>query len=204
MTSNGMADLTAAMAAVGSVVDGVRDDQWSAGTPCGDWSVQQLTGHLVGGDQLFPAILSGTPMPPLEELRRWAAEDRLGADPSAAYREAAGALLAAFELPGVLDEVHGFPVGPLPGRAAIQLRTVETLVHGWDLATATGQRLPSHADALAEGVLAFSRQLLARLPEGRHPFAPSRPVAGDAPALDRLVALLGREPDAAQMGGRSS
>jgi uncharacterized protein (TIGR03086 family) len=81
---------------------------------------------------------------------------------------------------------------------------VETLVHGWDLATATGQRLPGSADALAEGVLDFSRALLARLPEGRHPFAPPRPVADDAPALDRLVALLGRDPAAAQIGGRSS
>jgi uncharacterized protein (TIGR03086 family) len=204
MTSNGVQNLAAAMAAVGSVVDGVHDDQWSAGTLCGDWSVRQLTDHLVSGDRLFAAILSGTPMPPLEELRRRAAEDHLGPDPSATYREASQQLLAAFEGPGVLDQVHGFPVGPLPGRAAIQLRTVETLVHGWDLATATGQRLPASADAPAEGVLGFSGELLARLPEGRHPFAPSRPVADDAPALDRLVALLGRDPGAGQMGGRSS
>ena len=203
MSSHGAEELSAAIAVVGTVVDDVRDDQWSAATPCEDWSVRQLTGHLVGGNRLFASILSGTPMPPLDELRRWAAEDQLGADPPSAYREAAGALLAAFELPGVLDAVHRFPVGPLPGRAAIALRTVETLVHGWDLATATGQRLGPPADELADGVLGFSRDLLTRLPEGRHPFAPSRPVADDAPALDRLVALLGRTPDA-QMGGRSS
>ena len=202
-THDGAAELAAAMDAVGAVVDGVGDDQWSAPTPCGDWSVRQLTDHLVSGDRLFAAILSGTPMPPMEELRRRSAEDHLGPDPSAAYRTAARELLAAFDRPGVLDEVHGFPVGPLPGRAAIQLRTVETLVHGWDLATATGQRLPGSADPLAERVLDFSRDLLARLPEGRHPFGPSRPVADDAPGLDRLVALLGRDPDA-QIGGRSS
>lgn len=203
MSANGAENLAAAMEAVGTVVDGVRDDQWSAPTGCGDWSVRQVTGHLVSGDRLFAAILSGTPMPPLEELRRRSAEDGLGADPPAAYREAARALLAAFDRPGVLEEVHGFPVGQLPGRAAIQLRTVETLVHGWDLAAATGQRLLPSADALADGVLDFSRQLLARLPEGRHPFAPSRPVADDAPGLDRLVALLGRKPGG-QIGGRSS
>jgi uncharacterized protein (TIGR03086 family) len=203
MTSTGAENLGAAMAAVGTVVDGVGNDQWSDATPCGDWSVRQLTDHLVSGDRLFSAILAGTPMPPLEELRRRWSEDHLGPDPSGAYRTAAGELLAAFDRPGALDEVHRFPVGPLPGRAAIQLRTVETLVHGWDLATATGQRLPASADALAENVLDFSRELLARLPEGRHPFAPSRPVAGDAPAMERLVALLGRDPDA-QMGGRSS
>ena len=203
MTSDGAEALSAALAVAGTVVDGVRDDQWSDATPCDGWSVRQLTNHLVGGNRLFASILSGTPMPPLDELRRWAAEAHLGPDPAAAYREAAEELLAAFELPGVLDQVHGFPVGQLPGRAAMALRTVETLVHGWDLAAATGQRLPPPADELADGVLGFSRDLLARLPEGRHPFAPSRPVGDDAPALDRLVALLGREPDA-QMGGRSS
>jgi uncharacterized protein (TIGR03086 family) len=203
MSPNSVENLAAAIAVVGPVVDGVRDDQWSAATPCGDWSVRQLTDHVVSGDRLFATILSGTPMPPPEELRRRAAEDHLGSHPSAAYREAARELLAAFELPGVLDAVHGFPVGPLPGRAAIQLRTVETLVHGWDLATATGQQLPASADSLAERVLGFSRQLLTRIPEDRRPFGPPCPASDDAPALDRLLALLGREPGV-QIGGRSS
>ena len=75
MTSAGAEDLGAAMAAVGTIVDGVGNDQWSAATPCGDWSVRQLTDHLVSGDRLFTAILSGTPMPPLEELRRRSSED---------------------------------------------------------------------------------------------------------------------------------
>jgi len=40
----------------------------------------------------------------------------------------------------------------------------------------------------------FGRDLLDRMPEERRPFAPSRPVAGDAPPIDRLAALLGRIP----------
>jgi uncharacterized protein (TIGR03086 family) len=71
------------------------------------------------------------------------------------------------------------------------VRTVETLVHGWDLARATGRPTP-FPDELVEAELAFSRDLLERIPEGRQPFAPSRPVADDAPAIDRLAALLGR------------
>jgi uncharacterized protein (TIGR03086 family) len=193
MSPNSVENLAAAIAVVGPVVDGVRDDQWSAATPCGDWSVRQLTDHVVSGDRLFATILSGTPMPPLEELRRRAAEDHLGSRPSAAYREAARELLAAFELPGVLDEVHGFPVGPLPGRAAIQLRPVETLVHGWDLATATGQPVP-FTDSEADDVLRRARVTLR--PEYRGPdTAMGEEVeapAGAAPIV-RLAAFMGRD-----------
>ena len=57
MTStNGAQNLAAALDAVATVVDGVPDDQWSAPTPCTDWSVRQLTDHLVSGNRLFAAI----------------------------------------------------------------------------------------------------------------------------------------------------
>ena len=204
MSSNGLGNLASALRDVGSVVAELRDDQWAASTPCGDWSVRQLTDHLVSGNLLFAAILSGSPMPPPAELRQRATEDTLGDDAAAAYQSAAQALLAAFELPGALDQVHVFPVGPLPGHAAVHLRTVEALVHGWDLATATGQRLPPSTESVAGSLLDFSRELRARIPEGRHPFGPSVAVAEGAPALDRLVALLGRVPAGAQIGGRSS
>jgi uncharacterized protein (TIGR03086 family) len=103
--------------------------------------------------------------------------------------------------PGALERTHTVPVGTLPGPAVVHLRTVETLVHGWDLARATGRRAP-FPDELAEAELTFSRDLLGRLPEGRQPFATSRPVPDDAPAIDRLAALLGRAPEPAGSGGR--
>jgi uncharacterized protein (TIGR03086 family) len=92
--------------------------------------------------------------------------------------------------------VHTVPVGTLPGRAVVHLRTVETLVHGWDLARATGRTVP-FPDELAEHELTFSRDLLGRVPEGRQPFAPSVAVTDAAPAIDRLAALLGRSPEQA-------
>lgn len=71
------------------------------------------------------------------------------------------------------------------------LRITELLVHGWDLARATGQpaRFP---DGLAQQELAFSRGALSAIPPERTPFAPSRPAGPDAPAIDQLAALLGR------------
>jgi uncharacterized protein (TIGR03086 family) len=82
--------------------------------------------------------------------------------------------------------------GTVPGAVALHLRITELLVHGWDLAWATGQAVAFPEDA-AEQELAFSRQALKDIPPGRRPFAPPEPVAGDAPAIDRLAACLGRQ-----------
>ncbi len=85
------------------------------------------------------------------------------------------------------------PIGAVPGVVALHLRITESLVHGWDLAHSTGQPTDVLPDDLAEHELQFSRRQLPDLPPGRHPFAPSQPVPDDAPALDRLAALLGRD-----------
>lgn len=185
--------LAAALDRAAQLVDAVGPDQWERPTPCGDWTVRQLLNHLVGGNRLFTRVLRGEQLPPPDQLGRRSGEDQLGDDPAAAFRETAGELLDAFGLPGVLERAHTVPAGTLPGPAVLHLRTVETLVHGWDLARATGRPAP-FPEELAEGELAFSRDLLGRLPEGRQPFAPPQPVGDDAPSIDRLAALLGRAP----------
>jgi uncharacterized protein (TIGR03086 family) len=203
MTDDPFRPLATALDGAGQLVAAVRAQQWDDPTPCADWSVRQLVNHLVGGNRLVIRVLSGEPLPPPEQLGRRGHVDQLGDDPAGAFRTTAEDLLAALRRPGVLERAHALPAGTLPGPAVVHLRTVETLVHGWDLACATGQPVP-FPDELAAGELAFSRDLLGRLPEGRQPFAPPRPVPDDAPALDRLVALLGRAPRRGQIGGRSS
>jgi uncharacterized protein (TIGR03086 family) len=195
--------LATALTATGRLVDTLGGDEWDLPTPCADWTVRQLVGHIVGGNRLVARALRGDQLPPQEQLGRRDPGDQLGDDPSAAWRESADDLLAAFGAPGVLERAHTVPAGTLPGPAVLHLRVVETLVHGWDLARATGREL-AVPDQLAEAELAFSRDLLGRLPEGRTPFAPPQPVADGASALDRLAALLGRAPRDAQTGGRSS
>lgn len=169
------------------LVGAVQDQQWTAPTPCSEWTVHDLVNHLVGGNRLFARILGGEPMPPLAELRR----DMLGADPVGANREAAEALLVAFRQPGALERLVSVPIGTVPGIAALHLRVVESLVHGWDLAQATDQHA-DFPDELVEPELVFARARLGDLPPGRTPFAHPQPVADDAPAIDRLAALLGR------------
>jgi uncharacterized protein (TIGR03086 family) len=193
VTDTLLTPLAAALDGTGRLIVAVTGEQWHLPTPCTDWTVRQLVNHLVGGNRLITRVLRGEPLPPLDQLGRRGSEDQLGNDPATAYRTSANELLEGLRAPGVLERPHTVPAGTLPGPAVVHLRIVETLVHGWDLARATSQQVP-FPDDLAEPELTFSRDLLGRLPEGRQPFAPSRPVADDAPPIDRLAALLGRTP----------
>jgi uncharacterized protein (TIGR03086 family) len=179
------ADLDRTLAATATVVAGIGPSQWTAPTPCTELDVRAELDHLVRGNLVFVAIIRGEqwPVP---------GTDHLGSDPLAAYEEAAAGLREVFARPGVLQNEYTAPFGTGTGARLAHVRIVENLVHGWDLAKATGQRavLP---DDVAERALARSRRHLTTRPEGPGaPFAPEVPVPDHAPAVDRLAGFLGR------------
>jgi uncharacterized protein (TIGR03086 family) len=170
--------------AVAGLISNIRPGQWSAPTPCTDWTVRQLVNHLIGMNRVFAALLTGQPTPP-----RLSA-DHVEDDPVGAYRDSAAALQAAFSRPGALERTYRGPLGTATGAERLQIRLYDLLAHGWDLAQATEQPadLP---DDLAEQSLAFARtQLTEQARPGR--FGPAQIVAKQAPAIERLVAFLGR------------
>jgi uncharacterized protein (TIGR03086 family) len=162
----------------GQLVAGIKPDQWGEPTPCAEWDVQSLVAHLINGNTMFAAAIAGQ-APTYKSLR-------------AGFDESAATLLAAFRQPGALEKVVTVPFGRVPGVIALHLRLTELLVHGWDLARATGQPtdFPEH---VVEQELAFTVGALAGMPPERRPFEPPKRVADSAPALDRLVARLGRD-----------
>jgi uncharacterized protein (TIGR03086 family) len=173
----------------GRLITGVRAEQWTLPTPCTDWSVRDLVNHLITGNDLFARVVLGDSSGAVRtstDVRPDQCAD--------AYRESAEALLAAFASPGAMDRLVTVPFGTVPGVVALHLRLVEALVHGWDLARATGQPL-RYDEEIAERALEFTRMKLADVPPDRSPFGVPRPVPDDAPALDRLAACLGRDPE---------
>lgn len=185
-------DLAASLRAVGDLIADVPRDQWSAPTPCAAWNVRELVDHMVLGHRLFSGILRREAAVEPGALDPESA-DVLGGDPAGAYRAAVADLLGAFRQPGVLEQVWQVPAGAVPGSAAVHLRAVEDLVHGWDLSRATGLELRV-PDELVEPEVEFARSKLADVPPDRSPFAAPESVPATAPALDRLAGVLGRAP----------
>lgn len=103
---------------------------------------------------------------------------------------------AAFDQPGVLERTYHGPLGAATGAERLHVRIYDLLAHGWDLAQATGQTVELPGD-LAEQALTFVQIQLSTQPRSGR-FGPAQPVSDDAPAIDRLVAFLGRPVNAGQ------
>ncbi|MDQ3527919.1 MAG: TIGR03086 family metal-binding protein, partial [Actinomycetota bacterium] len=79
----------------------------------------------------------------------------------------------------------------LPGEVAGLVALNEVVLHGWDLARATGQGYDID-DATATAVLGFVSQIGDHEREAM--FGPALPAPDDADALDHALALSGRDP----------
>jgi uncharacterized protein (TIGR03086 family) len=158
-----------ALDVVGDLITKIRPEQWSAPTPCSEWTVRQLINHLIGMNRVFAALLADEPPPPRPSA------DHVEDDPVGAYRGSAATLQAAFGQPGVLERIFRGPLGAATGADRLQIRLYDLLAHGWDLAQATGHpaKLP---EDLAEQSVAFAQaQLTEQARAGR--FDPAQRIA---------------------------
>jgi uncharacterized protein (TIGR03086 family) len=183
-------DLAPQAAEVARVVAAVRDDQLGAPTPCAGTSVAALLDHLHG---LAIAMRMAAEKTPLDSPPTAAAES-LPADWRARIPLELDSLVASWQLPSAW-------VGParaggvtMPAAVMGVVALNEVLVHGWDLAVATGQ--PYAVDgASVQACLDHAVWFAEAVPEGRDQiYGPVVPVPGSAPVLDRLLGLTGRDP----------
>ena len=121
-------------AAFGERVHAV-DGRWEAPSPLPGWTVRQLVNHLVNEERWTPPLLSGST---IEEVGPRFDGDLLGVDPVAAFDDAAAAALAAVRADGALDATVHLSFGDHPAREYAMQLAADHLVHGWDLAVATG------------------------------------------------------------------
>jgi uncharacterized protein (TIGR03086 family) len=171
----------------GAVVERLRDDQWDNPTPCTGWSARAVVGHVIHGSRMIMAIAAGAaPVPPATDPASIAGDDPTGA--WRARRDEIEQGLGRVDLDAEVATLQGsLRVDDGLGQAVI-----EPLVHGWDLASATGQpiQLPDH---LVVPLLATLEPLDEVIrPSGM--FADRQPIANDASAQDRLLSFVGRRP----------
>jgi uncharacterized protein (TIGR03086 family) len=176
-------DLTA------SVIAAVDDDQWERPSPCRRFDVERLVKHVIGATRWFAAIPERHIDPEEETI-----ELRVPS-PEAVYRDAVAAGRDAWADPALLAEVYTFAWGQMSGQTAAEWMLLETLVHGWDIAASTDQ--PYDPDA---ALVTAATEVVERLDEAvlraDGMFGPPVEVPADAPAFDRLLGLLGRDPAA--------
>jgi uncharacterized protein (TIGR03086 family) len=170
-------------AVVGDLIGRIGGDQWAAPTPCTEWSVRDVVGHLVGMNLVLVAMFEEGPMPER-------GVDRLGADPAGAFLRSAAALQAAAARPGVLEQSQATRIGSATGADRLQWRVVDLLAHGWDLEQATGLAADLPSDVAGQAFTFARAQLPGQPRAGR--FADPQPIGDRAPAIDRLAAFTGR------------
>ncbi|UGY92095.1 TIGR03086 family metal-binding protein [Streptomyces gobiensis] len=167
----------------------VTDGQWSAPTPCTEWTVRDLVNHLVSEHLWAPWLLRGATV--MEVGDRFEG-DVLGDDPVAAWEQAATASHAAFHDPHALEGTVDTSGGPTPAEEYAWQMTSDLTVHAWDLARGIGadSRLDEELAAAVYDKVAPQ----ANAWQGMGIFAPPVPVREPVKAQDKLVALLGRQP----------
>jgi len=172
----------------GRIVLAVRPEQLVLPTPCRDWDVRLLLNHIIGGNYMFAEVAAGGRADAAGTM-----DDHTLPDPGTNYLASADAVMAAWAQPGAMERRCHMPFGDIPAGAAVSIHFLDIVVHGWDLARATGQDTTIEPD-LAEEALDISHGLLS--PELRETgvFGPEVPISADNPLHDRLVAFMGRRP----------
>jgi uncharacterized protein (TIGR03086 family) len=173
-----------AAAAATAIVNGIGDDQYDLPSPCDEWTVRGVLNHIVVGNTTVRAITAGRRHPDRTA-------DRLGRDPKAAFAASITDTRAVLSEPGLFERTVTTPVGEAPGVLLVHMRVAELVVHGWDLATATGQSTDIDPE-LADHVMANWKARSGDKPRTLVPFAEPQPVPAHACAADRLAGYLGR------------
>jgi uncharacterized protein (TIGR03086 family) len=162
-------------------------------TPCGPWTLAELLAHMTVQHDGFARAATGV----VTDVEQW--QPPVLTDPVGDYVAAANGAIAAFADDAVLDRRWSLPELSteiaFAGRRAISFHFIDGVVHSWDVAKALQVAFHPEPDVL-EAALAVAEAVpdgASRVAPGAA-FAPSVAAPDGASTLDRIVALLGRDP----------
>jgi uncharacterized protein (TIGR03086 family) len=122
-------------AARAEALDGLPPDRWSGATPCDDWDVRALLNHIVYEDLWTVPLMEGAT---IEEVGDRYEGDLLGDDPLAATRAACDMAVTAAASGIVAGNTVHLSFGDVPAEEYARQLAADHMIHGWDLAVATG------------------------------------------------------------------
>jgi uncharacterized protein (TIGR03086 family) len=187
-------DLGPAATRMADLVRAIPDDLLSGPTPCPDYTVGDLVDHVGGLSFAFTAAAR-------KDLGAAGAQgpsgdaSRLGTDWRSRIPGQLAALAEAWRDPDAWTGMTQAGGLDLPGEIAGLVALDELVLHGWDIARATGQLYDCDKTTL-EAVYGFVAQFSAPGQEAQREglFGPVVAVPESAPLLDRVVGLAGRDP----------
>jgi len=128
-------------------VKAVGPEQWNDPTPCSEWSVRDLVNHVVGEDLWTGPLMRGST---IEEVGDRFDGDLLGDQPAEtalnAAEEATAAVAETLPTQGTVQ----LSFGETPMDEYVNQLAADHLIHGWDLAAATGGDTQLDPELVAE------------------------------------------------------
>jgi uncharacterized protein (TIGR03086 family) len=184
-------DLEPAARRMACLVAAVPDDALARPTPCRRYTVGDLLHHIGGAALAFRAAAVKRPLPggPSGDAAR------LGPDWRTAIPADVLALAEAWRQPDAWTGMTAAGGVDLPGSVAGLVALDELVIHGWDVARASGQAYDCDRRVLEvvhRFVMQFSGPGQEAAREGL--FGPVVEVPEEAPLLDRVIGLSGRDP----------
>ena len=165
-------------------VAAVDPDDWSNPSPCREWTARDVVGHVID--------VHGMMLRPLETGLSEAPS--VADDPLGAFQSARADLERVLDDPDRADTAYDGMFGRTSVSATVdQFMGFDLVVHGWDLARATGQD-ETIPEPEVDRILAFVDQLGTTTMRENGVTGPEVAVPGDAPKQDRMLGLLGRDP----------
>ena len=169
-------------------VGGVGADQWDAPSDCDPWTVRELVNHVVTGNYWAAELGSGLT---IEQVGDRLDGDVLGRAPLAVYDDSSLLAGAVFRAPGALDRPCAVSYGPVPGSVYCGHRFLDVLIHGWDVATSTGQDTTLDPDLVEACFAVIEPQMDMLAASGM--FGTRIDLPDDAGRQAQLLGLLGRQ-----------
>jgi len=192
-----VASFLTAQSAFAERVRAVREDQWHAPTPDTEWDVAELVSHLIDENQWVPPLLHGLDLESagkvVEGSRTLPVDGGVGANLAEVWNEAAVGAADAWKEPGAIERTVALSRGPTSARDYIGEMIFDHIVHAWDLGAAIGYDAPLPADVV-EAVYDIAKSM-GDLSAFGDMFKPAVSVSDDAPTIDKLIALTGRQPN---------
>lgn len=169
-------------------VQQISVDQWGQPTPCSEWDVRALVNHLVYEERWTKPLVDGKT---IEEVGSSLDGDLLGDDPLAAVAASSAEATDAVDARVPEGGTVQLSFGETPIDEYVMQITADHLVHGWDLAAATGQNRLMDPELVAAVSEWFAPQ--AELWRSAGAIGPRFDAGGD-PQSD-LLADYGRDPE---------